>query len=181
MSQLVIFLIVCGCSLMYAAEYTDRGDLRMSTLPVRPSSLFLGKLAVAALSLVWVLSVQTLSLTLCCKHWFPDRGIRIADILKEAAFELALFLPTLTLMLAAASACRNLWISLGSGIILTFLGSMLPSDPLLLSLLPFCAPYRMLHGIAGTDALFCLAVCGAETLLFYIAGLIYLQIRRSFL
>lgn len=179
MAQLTILLIVCGCSLMYNTEYADRGDLKMSTLPIRPYSMFFGKFGITLICTALVLAIQTVSMIMCSLYWFPDRAIDMEQILQETGYELVLFLPSLMLMLAAASVCKNMWISLGAGVILTFLGSMLPADPFILTLAPFATPYRMLHTILESDIRTYLAVCSAETLLPGIAEIIHLRIRRT--
>lgn len=85
------------------------------------------------------------------------------------------------LMLVIASACKNMWVSLGIGVILVFTLSILPQDNIVLSLFPFASPYQMLSAAVENSrtALF-LAVCGIETVVFGIAEVLYLQVRRCF-
>ena len=63
-----------------------------------------------------------------------------------------------------ASACKNMWVSLGIGVILVFTLAILPQDNIVLSLFPFASPYQMLSAAVETSrtTLF-LAVCGIET------------------
>lgn len=84
-------------------------------------------------------------------------------------------------MLVIASACKNMWVSLGIGVILVFTLSILPQDNIVLSLFPFASPYQMLSAAVENSrtALF-LAVCGIETVVFGIAEVLYLQVRRCF-
>lgn len=180
MAQLTILLAVCGCSLMYNTEYADRGALKMNTLPVPPSGLFLGKFAVTLISVLLVLAAQTLSLALCILHWWPEASFDLTELLTGMGYELVLLFPTLALTLFLASVCQNLWISLGAGVILTFFGSMLRTEHELLALLPFAAPYRMLSSVSGGDLAVHLAVCGAQTVLCFLLELIYLHYRRTF-
>ncbi|MDO4313107.1 MAG: ABC transporter permease [Eubacteriales bacterium] len=179
MAQLTILLIVCGCSLMYNTEYADRGALKMDTLPIRQVCLFFGKFTVNLICIILVLAMQTISVTLCGICWFPERAPAIAETLKGMGFELILLLPTMMLMLAAASACRNMWISLGAGVILTFTGSMIPPKQFALTQLPFAAPYQTLHTISESNIFPCLMICLAEFLVFGAFEIIYLYIRRK--
>ena len=75
----------------------------------------------------------------------------------------------------------NMWVSLGIGVILVFTLSILPQDNIVLSLFPFASPYQMLSAAVENSrtALF-LAVCGIETVVFGIAEVLYLQVRRCF-
>lgn len=77
--------------------------------------------------------------------------------------------------------CKNMWVSLGIGVILVFTLSILPQDNIVLSLFPFASPYQMLSAAVENSrtALF-LAVCGIETVVFGIAEVLYLQVRRCF-
>ena len=71
------------------------------------------------------------------------------------------------LMLVIASSCKNMWVSLGIGVILVFTMSIFPQDNLILSLCPFSSPYQTLAMAAesGRVPLF-LGVCAAETVVF---------------
>lgn len=180
MAQLTVLLIVCGCCLMYNTEYADRGDLKMNTLPIRQTSLFCGKFGVTLLFTLLVLSLQGAALAFSSIHWFPERSVSLRELLQGMGYELVMLLPTLTLMLFAASLCSSMWISLGTGVILTFLGSMIHEGHLMLALLPFAAPYRMLHAASLGDIRTSLIICTVQTLLFGIMEIIFLHTRRIF-
>ena len=117
----------------------------------------------------------------CAKYWFPSYVFDLTEILKTAGFQIIVTLPTVMLMLVIASACKNMWVSLGIGVILVFTLSILPQDNIVLSLFPFASPYQMLSAAVENSrtALF-LAVCGIETVVFGIAEVLYLQVRRCF-
>lgn len=180
MAQLSILLIVCGCCLIYHTEYADKGDLKMNTLPIRQSALFCGKFGIMLLAVTLALLLQSASLAFSGAHWFPGRSVGLAELIEGMGYELVLLLPTLALMLFTASLCQSIWINLGIGIILTFLGSMIHGERLMLTLLPFAAPYRMLHSVSPEDVRTCLIICGIQTLLFGAMELIYLYTRRKF-
>ena len=60
----------------------------------------------------------------------------IPALLKSAGFQWFVPLPTVMLMLVIASSCKNMWVSLGIGVILVFTMSIFPQDNLILSLSP---------------------------------------------
>ena len=178
MAQLTILLIVCGCCLIYHTEYAERGDLKMRTLPVSQIGLFCGKFGAALSYTLAALVFQGMALAFSGFYWFP-KGI--ADFPKLCAgmvYELAMLLPTLALMLLIASICQNMWVSLGAGVSLTFLGSMIHGEHLTLTTLPFAAPYRTLYRASAADVKTSLAVCSIQTLLFLLMEIIYLRERR---
>ncbi len=180
MAQLTILLVVCGCCLIYHTEYADRGALKMNTLPVRQTSLFCGKFGVTLLFALLALALQTASLAFSGIHWFSDRSLNLRGLLQSMGFEIIMLLPTLTLMLFAASLFQSMWLSLGAGVILTFLGSMIQESHLILSLIPFAAPYRMLHAVSPEDIRTCILICIVQTMVFGMMEIIYLRIRRIF-
>ena len=89
-------------------------------------------------------------------------------------------LPCIILSLLISEACKNMWVSLGIGVVCVFTATMLPATNFALSLFPFAMPFQI---FAGTDitqsahyicgAIAELAVCG-------LAQLIFVKARRSF-
>ena len=184
MAQLNIFLLVCGACILYHTEYADNCLQKAQSLPMRPSALFLGKFTVLAVSCLLPLCVEALSLLLCCAHWFPGSTDTGRQLFAGMAFELVLLLPTGTAMLLLSSMCRNMWISLGAGVILMFFSSMLPtglsSGSAVMALMPFASPYRMPHQFSGEETMWMCVLCMGEVLFFCAAERIYQTIRRCF-
>ncbi|MCI9270616.1 MAG: ABC transporter permease subunit [Dorea sp.] len=178
MAQLTILLIVCGCCLIYHTEYAERGDLKMRTLPVSQIGLFCGKFGAALLYTLAALVFQGMALAFSGFYWFPEGIADFPKLFAGMGYELAMLLPTLALMLLIASFCQNMWGSLGAGVILTFLGSMIHGEHLTLTMLPFAAPYRTLYGTSAADVKTGLAICAIQTLLFLLIEIIYLRERR---
>ncbi len=181
MAMLNILLIVCGTCMMYHTEYAENGIQKMEVLPVRQISLFLRKFLISAIMAALVILIEFSAFTFCILWWFPHTGIDFKELLSHWGFELVVLLPTIMVSLIIASACRNIWISLGIGVILVFTLSVLPKDYLFLDLCPYCSPYQLLTTAEqnGHAALF-LGVCIGETTLAGIAEHIYLKIRRYF-
>lgn len=178
-AMLNILIAICGACLMYHTEYADHGAQKMDMLPIRTGSMFLAKFIIAAFSMTVMIAIETAALTLCAVHWFSDYTPNVPEILKSAGFMLYITLPTLMLMLVIASACKNMWVSLGIGVILVFTLSILTGDNVILNLLPFSSPYQTLHTVSeqGRELLF-LSVCGAETGVFALTELICQKVRR---
>ena len=146
MAMLNVLVSICGACMMYHTEYADNGMQKMSALPVRQGNLFFGKFVIAAL----VLSAMVV-------HGNGGsgrlRGILVSGLcaltgpraVQTAGFQIAVTLPTVMLMLVIASACRNMWVSLGIGVILVFTLSMFPRRTMTaLSLFPFASPCQTL-------------------------------------
>ena len=180
MAQLNILLLVCGACILYHTEYAENGIQRAETLPMKASGLFPGKLCILFCSCLLPLCLETLSLLFCCVRYFPRDPELGSILLKGMGFELALLLPTAAAMLFLSSLCRNLWMCLGTGVILVFFSSMLRFGNFIMAVIPFAAPYRMLHQFSPAEAWRLLSVAAAEILLFYAAEMIYTKLRRCF-
>ena len=179
MAQLNIFLLVCGACILYHTEYSGNCLQKAEALPINPFRLFLGKLWILVLSCLIPMCLETASLVLCCMRWFPER-MDGRELLTGMAFECALLLPAAILMLLIASMCQNMWICLGTGVILVFLSSILPSASNAMAMVPFSAPYRMLHQLESEQAAWLLAGCALEIFLFSVGEYAFIRIRRCF-
>ena len=181
MAMLNILIAICGACMMYHTEYADNAIQKMSVLPIRHENMFLGKFCISALMLSAMVVIEMAVLVGCAKYWFPSYTFDLAEILKTTGFQIVVTLPTVMSMLVIASACKNMWISLGIGVILVFTLSILPQDNTVLSLFPFSSPYQTLAiATENSRATLFLTVCGVETVLLGIVEMIYLKVRRCF-
>lgn len=179
MAMLNILVYICGACMMYHTEYADNGAQKMDVLPVRTGNLFLMKFVIAALVLALIIVLETAVLAGCALYWFPGYELNMLELLKSTGFQWFVTLPTVMLMLVIASACKNMWVSLGTGVILVFTMSIFPQDNRILSLCPFSSPYQTLDTAAesGCVPLF-LGICAAEVVAFGLLELVYQKVRR---
>lgn len=179
-SMLNILLVVIGACILYHTEYADNAIQRISTLPTRESTMFLGKFGLTALMCLVVIAAEAAAVAFCTVYWFEQPADFIMEILKNFGYSFLLLLPAALLSLIIASACKNMWISLGIGVICVFTAAMLPSDNFALSLFPFALPFQTLAGkVDCTVYNYCL-VGGVEIVTLVLAEMIFLKIRRSF-
>lgn len=181
MAMLHLFLVICCTCFMYSTEFADNGAQKMETLPIQTGRIFFGKLWITMLCTAGTLLSETAALALCGMYWFSGYSPRLSELAKNYGFAFAAMLPTVILMLLLASVCKNMWVSFGIGIILMFTLSVFPKDSLLLSLCPFVSPYATLAALAeaGTHWYF-LSACAAEAVLFLLAKLFIIKLRRCF-
>lgn len=181
MAMLNILITICGACIMYHTEYAGNGSQKMDTLPVKPIRLFFCKFLIASGILSIMILLEIVAITGCAFYWFSDFTIDFATVIKNAGFQWLVCLPTVMLMLLISSMCKNMWVSLGIGVILVFTLSILPQDNFVLSLFPFSSPYQRLDMAAENHhtVLFCIA-CMTQTMLFYMGEALYLKVRRCF-
>ncbi|XCP84036.1 ABC transporter permease [Roseburia hominis] len=181
MAMLNILLAVCGACIMYHTEYANNGVQKMNVLPVRPETIFLGKCITAFIFSAVMILLETAAFTGCALYWFPGYEPDFTKLAGYAGFAFLMMLPTILLMLLIASACQNMWLSLGIGVVLVFLCSILPQDNSILPLCPFSSPYQTLPSVQEKGkTIWFLTACGIETLFLGTIALILQRIRRYF-
>lgn len=180
MAMLNILLVVAGACLMYHTEYADNAIQRMCTLPVRESLLFFSKFALMCLLCLMMLIIEAAAIGFCSIHWFSMSENLTLEMIKNFGYFYLLMLPASLLSLFIASACRNMWVSLGIGVICVFTATMLPTNNFILSLFPFALPFQMLAGTPKNTIRNFIIAGIIETVLIAVSELIFLKIRRSF-
>ena len=179
MAMLNLFASVLGSCLLYHIEYAGGAMQKMDTLPLHPGILFLRKFAVLAATGTTAVLLEMAALWGCCLYWFSGRPVSMKFLLSTAGLLLLQLLPTQLLLLALSSLCRNMWVSLGIGVILIFMATILPLRGPVLSLLPFAAPFETgLTALPSGERLRSLCLLGAQLILFAAIGLACQKIRR---
>ena len=179
MAMVNLFAALLAACILYHIEYSGKAMQKMDTLPIRPGSLFLHKFAVLAASGAVAVILESAALYGCCRYWFADRPVQMEALLRTAGALYLQLLPSQLLLLALSSLCRNMWVSLGIGVILIFLATILPLNGPMLSLLPFAAPFETgLSDLSGSEAVKSIGFLGVQLLLFALIGLILQRFRR---
>ena len=157
-SMLNLLLITAGACILYHIEYADNGLQKMQSLPVRESGLFIGKCGILLPFVLMMLLFETASLCFCGWHWLDAGKEELIEMLQTLGFTLLLTLPAAVIALVIASACRNMWTTLGIGILCIFTATMLPTDNFIISLFPYVLPFQILPGMEtarGDPLLYC--------------------------
>ena len=180
MTMLNVLLVVAGSCLLYHTEYADNAMQKMKSLPIRESSIFFSKAVLTSFMSLFVLVIEAGAITFCSYRWFELGSGFFSELCKCSGYSFLLMLPCIILSLLISEACKNMWVSLGIGIVCVFTATMLPATNFVLSLFPFAMPFQIfastdmtqsMHYICGAIAE--LAVCG-------LAQLIFVKARRSF-
>ena len=180
MAMLNVLLIVSGACLLYHTEYIDNAMQKMKSLPIPESSVFFGKVILTILMSVLVLAIEAGAIAFCSYHWFETGTGFWNDLCKNFSYALLLMTPCIILSLLISEACKNMWVSLGIGVVCVFTATMLPTNNFVLSLFPFAIPFQTLVGTDITRASHYICAAVAELAVFSLAELILIKIRRSF-
>lgn len=178
MAMLNVLLLVVASCILYHTEYADNALLKMYSLPLRESGLFFGKILLLVPLLVFTLALEAAALGFCCWRWFSFSPESLAELACNMGFSLLLLLPAALLSLLLACACKNMWISLGIGVVCIFTATLLPSDNFVLSLFPYAMPFQTLAGMPWeTVRRFAIAAV-LESLGLGFAEALFIKIRR---
>lgn len=150
-----------------------------STL-IKESKLFFGKVTLMALMCIVILAIEAASIAFCSYHWFELTDEVWVEIMKSFGYALLLMLPAAFGSLFIASACKNMWVSLGIGVVCVFTATMLPTKNFVLSLFPFALPFQIFAGTAENTACNFMIAAVVEIIIIGIAEVLFLKIRRSF-
>ena len=180
MAMLNVLLVVAGACLLYHTEYADNAMQKMQSLPTRESSIFLGKAVLTILMSLFVLIIEAGAVTFCTCHWFEIEKGFWGELCKYFGYSFLLMLPCVILALLISEACKNMWISLGIGVVCVFTATMLPTGNFALSLFPFAMPFQIFASTEVTQSTNYIYAAIAELVVLCLAQLVFVKIRRSF-
>ncbi len=186
MAMLNILLLIAGGCLMYQTEYADNAIQKMCTLPIKESKMFYAKFALMVIMCIAVLAIEAIAIAFCTAYWFEGTSgftlklWSLLEILKNFGYSFLLMLPAILLILLISSACKNMWISLGIGVVCVFTATMLPTNNLLLSLFPFAMPFHTLVGVTEHTIRYFGIAALVEIAIIVIAEFVFIKVRRSF-
>ncbi|MCM1257965.1 MAG: ABC transporter permease [Roseburia sp.] len=178
MAMLNILLIVAGACLLYHMEYADNAIQRMCTLPLKESRMFFGKFILMCFICLGMIVIEGLGAAFCALYWFEPLAGQVWEVAKNFGYGFVLLVPAVLLALLISSACKNMWISLGIGVICVFVASMFPTDHFALSLFPFAMPFQIFAGTAKTTLQSYLMAAAAESVAGIGVSILFLKVRR---
>lgn len=178
MAMLNMLLVVAGTTALYHTEYANHAMEKVRALPIREGVVFLGKALVTSLMWAGTLAIEGIAIAFCALHWFgAELGASLGGYL---GFAYVMMLPCILLALLISSACKNMWVSLGIGVVCLFTATMLPSDIFLCSLFPFAMPFQIYPEAVPAQASPYLWAALAEISAIGLAEGLFLRLRRCF-
>ena len=180
MTMLNVLLVVAGACLLYHTEYADNAMQKMKSLPIRENSIFLGKAVLTISMSLFVLAIEAGAVAFCTYHWFEIGNGFFNELCKCFGYSFLLMLPCIILSLLIAEACKNMWVSLGIGVVCVFTATMLPTKNFALSLFPFALPFQVFAGTDITQSMHYIYAVAAEIAVLCLAQLMFVKGRRSF-
>ncbi len=176
MAMLNVLLVVLGSCMLYHMEYADNAMQKMKSLPIRAGSLFFGKAILTVVMSFFVLAMEAAAVAFCSSRWFETGNGFYTELSRTFGYAFLLMLPCILLSLLVSEACKNMWVSLGIGVVCVFTATMLPSGSFFLSLFPFAMPFRTSADTAHTARL--LLGAAAEAVIFALAHPLLIKVRR---
>ena len=175
------FLAILGACILYHTEFANRAIEKLYMLPVSQGKVFFCKNLLLLLLFLPVFLIEDGFLLFCAWHWFPGKDPGLEILLQNTAFSIAAILPVLLLSTLIASLAKNMWVSLGIGVVCMFMGQMTVSYEAVFSkVYTFCLPYRCLLSSSAWEDIFpILGICAAESVLLGAVKIFLLKIRRT--
>lgn len=121
----VLLVVMCAC-IIYNSGYEDNAIQKMRMLPVHESNMYFGKPALIILMCMTVLLIESCGIVFRIDYWFKGNSAVWDLLLKSFMYEMVLIIPSVLFSLFIASAFKNMWTSLGTGVICVFMATMLP-------------------------------------------------------
>ena len=153
---------------------------KMKSLPIRESSIFFGKFVLTSIMSMVVLAIEAASIAFCVSHWLEIGNDFWLELGKNFGYSFLLMLPCVLLSLLISSACKNMWVSLGIGVVCVFTATMLPTNNFMLSLFPFATPFQVFVNTEMAQAMHYVYAAIIEIVVIGIAELVFIKVRRSF-
>ncbi len=178
MAMLNLLLVVAGGCLMYHTEYAENAMQRMCTLPIKERKLFFSKAALMAGLCAVVLLIEATGILFCTYRWFELSADIWIEIMQSFGYAMLLILPGAFGALLIASMCKNMWVSLGIGIICVFTAILLPVKNFWLSLFPFALPFQTFAGTETNSIYKFMLAAIIECLIIGLAEVLFIKIRR---
>ena len=123
-SQMIVMLNLClaviGACMIYHTEFSGNAMQKMESLPVSVGKLFFDKTAILLIALFAALLIEHMALAFCALYWFPEQSGLFTALLKNLEYSFALLIPPCIILMIFSSLCRNMWITLGAGVIWVF-------------------------------------------------------------
>lgn len=180
MAMINVLFVVVGACLLYHTEYADNAMQKMNTLPIREGSIFFGKVILLCILSIVVFTMEATSVAFCSAHWFEIGTDFFSELGKCFGYLFLMSLPCIVLSLLLSSACKNMWVSLGIGVLCVLTATILPSDNFTLTLFPYALPFQMFDGtnfIGTTHYIYAVII---ELVVITLAELLFIRIRREF-
>ncbi|MCM1056495.1 MAG: ABC transporter permease [Firmicutes bacterium] len=104
----------------------------------------------------------------------------LSEVLISFGYALLLLLPAAFGALLVASLSKNMWVSLGIGVVCIFTATMLPARNFALSLFPFALPFQIFAGTAQNSLIGFSIAAVVEAFVIGIIEILFLKVRRKF-
>lgn len=180
MTMLNVLLVVTGACLLYHTEYADNAMQKMKSLPIRKSSIFLGKAVLTIFMSLFVLVIEAGAVTFCTYNWFEMENGFFSELCKYFGYSFLLMLPCIILSLLISESCKNMWVSLGIGVVLVFTATMLPTTNFALSLFPFAMPFQVFASTDLTRSMHYIYATIVEIVVLCLVQMLFVKVRRLF-
>ncbi len=178
-SMLNILLVVIGTCTLYNTEYANNAIQKMKSLPIRESTIFIEKWVLTIFMCIIVFTIEAFSITFCYMHWFEKENNFGIELFKNLGFSFLLILPCIIISLLISSACKNMWVSLGIGVVCIFTATIINRNNFILSLFPYVMPFKIFDSTDSSKIIQYIAAAIIEFLVLNIVERIFIKNKEE--
>lgn len=136
-SMLNVMAIITGACILYNIEYSNNAMLKLSSLPIKTNCIFAAKMMLIIFIYVCMMAIETAAFIYCGITYLPKGEFALLKLMRFWAYAFVLALPVCTLMLFVSSLCKNMWITVGIGMIGIMSGVLTAQGSSVFNILPF--------------------------------------------
>lgn len=180
MSMLNILLVVAGSSIIYHTEYADNAIQKMKTLPILEGKIFFNKFVLMAVMTFITFVIEMIGIGFSAYHWFEFTSNTFLELVKNFGYSFLLILPAILTSILISSAFKNIWLSLGIGVVCVFVATVIPTSNFYLSLFPYALPFQIFSSAKISMITKFIIASLSEILILSFSEIVFVKVRRHF-
>lgn len=167
-----MFGLIVGTCIIYSIEFKGNAVKKLQVLPVSVPRVYLCKFTIMTFVFLVAVILQNIVLAIIGVTDLPDGSFEFGTLMSFAGYSFITSLPVLSFMLFVSSRIKNMWITLGIGVVGFLSGMALATSdmpPFMAS--PFVVMLKPAVAMSAQPDMVVALVSVVETILFCGAGL----------
>ena len=167
-----MFGLIAAACIIYNVEFKGNAVKKLYMLPVSVTAVYVSKFTIMSVLFAIAVCLQNWALAAIGAIDLPTGAFDLGILISFAGYSFLTSLPVLSFMLFVSSRIKNVWITLGIGVVGFLSGMALATSDIALSLVsPFVVMLKPAVAMSAQPDTVVVLVSLVETILFFAAGL----------
>lgn len=167
-----MFGLIAAACIIYNVEFKGNAVKKLYMLPVSVTAVYVSKFTIMSVLFAIAVCLQNWALAVIGAIDLPTGAFDLGILISFAGYSFLTSLPVLSFMLFVSSRIKNVWITLGIGVVGFLSGMALATSDIALSLVsPFVVMLKPAVAMSAQPDTVVVLVSLIETILFFAAGL----------